>query len=70
MERIERGMKRGGVREPYALMNSMGIKHGSKTVVNEDEAQAKMSAYGRRRAKRRKRLKADKAGDAMAESRE
>ena len=67
MERIERGMREGGVDEPYALMNSMGIKRGSKTVVGEEEAGRRMSSYGRRQARKRK-LGAGEAGDAMADS--
>jgi len=67
MERIERGMREGGVDEPYALMNSMGIKRGSKTVVGEGEAGRRMRMHGRRQARKRK-LGAAEAGDAMADS--
>jgi hypothetical protein len=65
---IERGMERGGVDEPFALMNSMGIKRGSKTVVNEKGARKKMRAYGRRVGRRRRDVSASEAGDAMARS--
>jgi hypothetical protein len=67
MERIEKGMREGGVDEPYALMNSMGIKEGSKTVVGKEEAHRRMSSYGRRQTRKRK-LSAGEAGDAMADS--
>lgn len=67
MKDIEKGMRSGGVREPFALMNVMGLKHGSKTVVGEEEAERRMSSYGRRSARKRK-LGAKEAGDAMANS--
>jgi hypothetical protein len=68
MERIEKGMRRGGVDNPWALMNSMGIKKGSKTVVGKEEAGEKMSSYGRRHGRKRN-VSAHEAGDAMARSR-
>ena len=69
LERIEAGMRRGGVREPFALMNSIGIKHGSKTVVGKKEAEEKMRSHGRKKGKGRKRreVNAHEAGDAMAQ---
>lgn len=70
LKRIEGGMERGGVDNPYALMNAMGIKRGSKTVVGAEEAQQKMSDYGRRVGRMRRRGRTAKdAGDALAAGR-
>lgn len=67
LKKIEDGMDRGGVTNKYALLNSMGIKRGSKTVVDEAEAQQKMRSYGRHHGGKRKReVSATEAGDAMA----
>jgi len=66
MKRMERSMRKGGVDEPYALMNDMGIKRGSKTVVSsEAEAKQRASSYGKRQ--HRGRTGRD-AGDAIAAS--
>lgn len=69
LEGIERGMRAGGVDNPWALMNSMGIKRGSKTVVNKDEARRRMASYGRKVGRRRRGPSAQEAGDKLAQSR-
>jgi hypothetical protein len=70
MEEIEGGMRAGGVDNPWALMNSMGIKKGSKTVVGKKEAKRRMASYGRRVGReRRGKVSAQQAGDKMAHSR-
>ena len=67
LEKIEGGMRRGGVDNPYALMNSMGIKRGSETVVSKEGAQRRMSSYAR--GSRRRRISAQDAGDKLAQGR-
>lgn len=59
---IVEGMKRGGVDNPYALMNAAGIKRGDSTAT----AKARLSSYqkGRKRG-----VSAQAAGDKLADSR-
>ncbi len=59
---IVEGMKRGGVDNPYALMNAAGIKHGDSTAT----AKTRLSSY--QRGRKKKRVSAEAAGDKFAES--
>ena len=53
---IVEGMKRGGVDNPYALMNAAGVEHGDSSAT----AKTKLSSYQRGR---KKRVSASDAGD-------
>jgi hypothetical protein len=55
-------MKRGGVDNPYALMNAAGVEHGDSM----KEARAKMSSYQKGR---KRKPSARSVGDRLAKSR-
>lgn len=59
-EGIIRSMKRGGVREPYALLHAAGWKEGD----SEETTKEKLSDYQKtlRRARRRRRLSPRRRG--------